>query len=304
MRSTVKQFEPLAPYTSWRIGGPADRYYRPQDSADLVAFLKTLEPDVPITWLGLGSNVLIHDDGIRGVVIHLLFSAEPSLVHLSDTQRKQCPKHLENQPVVCVEAGVPCAKLAKFCVKQGLRGAEFFSGIPGTIGGALKMNAGAWGSETWEHVVMVETIDRAGVVRERFVNDYQIGYRSAMALKGEQEWFLKGYFSFEPGEAALSSTKIKALLKERSDKQPIGTFSCGSVFRNPEGHFAGQLIEASKLKGFKIGDAMVSDKHANFIINLGKATARDVRALIDHIQQVVQQDHQVLLETEVKMLGF
>lgn len=294
MRGTLKFNEPLAPYTSWRIGGPADRYYRPADMDDLADFLKTLSPNEPITWLGLGSNVLISDAGIRGVVIHLLF---PGTLELLDSLT---PSH---QKTVRVEAGMTCAKLAKFCAKQGLVGAEFFSGIPGTVGGALFMNAGAWGSETWEHVVRVETINRLGERFVRFPKDYQVGYRSVVAAQ-VQEWFVSGYFQFEQGETAQSTAKIKALLRERGSKQPIGTFSCGSVFQNPKGHYAGQLIEASKLKAYTIGGAKVSSKHANFILNQGNATASDVLALIQYVQKVVLREHEIALKTEVKMLGF
>ncbi len=294
MRGVLKYNEPLAPYTSWHIGGTADQYYRPADIEDLVDFLTTLDTTTPVTWLGLGSNVLISDAGIRGVVIHMLF---PSVTCVVDDMSQG------EQKAVRIEAGTPCAKLAKFCAKEGLSGAEFFSGIPGTIGGALAMNAGAWGSETWNHVVQVETINRFGERFFRKPNEFVVGYRRVEMVQAT-EWFVAAVFQFAKGEPQVSAEKITALLRERNRKQPIGTYSCGSVFRNPQGHFAGQLIEASKLKSFTIGKAQVSPKHANFILNLGKATAQDVLCLIQHIQTTVLADHQVTLQPEVKMLGF
>jgi len=279
----------MASYTSWHIGGNADKYYRPSSIEDLAEFLSTLSSEEPITCLGLGSNVLIDDAGIRGVVIHtLLPKGEEGLSLVEPT-------------VLRVEAGIPCAKVAKFCVKNGLVGGEFFAGIPGTIGGALFMNAGAFGSETWKHVKSVEVINRYGEQSVRLPKDYKIGYRSAVGPK--EEWFIAGHFQFEAGDPEITSSKIKELLRQRNASQPIGVFSCGSVFKNPPNDYAGRLIEASKLKGFSIGGAQVSLKHANFIVNLGNARSLDVSQLIEHIQGVVWADHQVKLYPEVKKLS-
>jgi len=307
MRGLLKFNEPLLPYTSWRIGGTADKYYRPVDAEDLAEFLATLSPDEPVTWLGLGSNVLISDEGIRGTVIHTLTTTGsangnggvPSKMSAISIVAQRCN---ENYKVVRVEAGLPCAKLAKFCVKHGLLGGEFFAGIPGTVGGALAMNAGAFGNETWQHLVLVEAINRQGECIFRLPSQYQIGYRTVVGPK--DEWFVAGHFQFSCGEADVASTKIKALLSQRNALQPIGTFSCGSVFKNPEGCYAGQLIEKSKLKGFRVGDAEVSSKHANFILNLGKACSSDIIRLIEHIQEIVLKDHQIHLQPEVRLLGF
>lgn len=294
MKGVLKFNEPLAQYTSWHIGGPADKYYRPADTQDLVKFLATLGADEPITWLGLGSNVLIHDSGLRGAVIHTLAPAGSGGVTVIE-QNKQ-------KVLIRVEAGVTCAKLAKYCAKEGLLGGEFFAGIPGTVGGALAMNAGAWGGETWRIVKQVEVVNRQGKLIKREPGDYKIAYRTVK--RKEEEWFVAGVFEFEKGDATLASKKIKALLQERTAKQPIGVFSCGSVFKNPECDHAGRLIEASGLKGFTIGGAQISPKHANFILNLGNAKAQDVLQLIEHIQSIVFKDHQISLEPEVRMLGF
>jgi len=289
VRNTIKHNEPLAPYTTWHVGGVAEYYYRPQDIEDLSVFLTEIPSQMPITWLGLGSNVLISDQGLPGVVIHFL-SSGANILQEDPTMIKAC-------------AHIPAAKLAKFCVKTGLVGGEFFAGIPGTIGGALAMNAGAWGSETWQQVVRVEVINRLGERKIRDPKEYQIGYRSVLPLENREEWFVAGYFQFNQGESFKSQAEVKSLLKIRNEKQPIGVFSGGSVFMNPTPHYAGQLIESVGLKGYCIGDAEVSQKHANFIINRGKASASDIWRLIKHVQQVVKDKHHIELKTEVKMLG-
>lgn len=300
LKGLLRLNEPLAPYTAWHMGGQAERYYRPIDLSDLLEFLSSISPEEPLTWLGLGSNVLIADSGLKGTVIHTLGmeASEPEIV----------PSDSENLSSVLVRAsaGLPCAKLAKFCAKQGLVQAEFFAGIPGTIGGALTMNAGAFGGETWRFVEKVEVVNRQGERHFRFPNQYQVAYRTAkLADKSPgEEWFIAGYFRFERGDANLASEQIKQLLRRRSETQPIGVFSCGSVFKNPPNNFAGRLIESVGLKGFRIGEVEVSPKHANFIINHGKGKAQDVLALIRHIQETVWKNHQVQLETEVRFLGF
>jgi UDP-N-acetylmuramate dehydrogenase len=284
--------EPLARHTSWRIGGPAKQYFRPRDAAALQQFLQNLPATEPLFWLGLGSNVLIRDGGFDGTVIHTL---------KMQTQIKVLSEDPQDGLVIRVDAGVPCAKVAKLACKHFVVGAEFFAGIPGTIGGALAMNAGAWGSETWQHVVAVEVINRRGEITLRTPKDYQIGYRSVSGPA--EEWFLAAQLKFVPGDQDQAQRRIKELLQLRSATQPIGLPSCGSVFRNPEGKYAAELIEASKLKGRRIGDAEVSTKHANFIINLDKASARDVEMLIQEVQQRVWDDHAVRLQPEVKFIG-
>ena len=282
----VLKDEPMAKHTSWHVGGPADLYFVPRDAMDLAAFLRHLTPAVPVFWIGLGSNLLVRDGGIRGAVV-ATHGALGALERLSATR-------------IHAEAGVPCARIARQCVKWGLGPAEFFAGIPGTLGGALAMNAGAWEGATWNHVVEVDVLDRHGVRHTRQAADYDIGYRK---VKGpDDEWFIGARLEFEraPG---VNADAIRELLDKRKQTQPIGEWSCGSVFTNPPGDHAARLIESAGLKGFRIGDASVSLKHANFIINHGRARAADVEALIEHVQRTVAQVHGVDLHTEVRIVG-
>ncbi len=279
--------EPLANYTSWRVGGLAERFYQPADKADLIQFIQNLPENEPLFWMGLGSNLLIRDGGIRGTVINT----------------KNRLKKIEriDDETIYVEAGVPCALVAKFCAEQGLIGAEFLAGIPGTMGGALKMNAGAFGGETWKIVQNVEMLNRRGDVFTKLVNQFEISYRH-VNLKAN-EWFLATILKLQKGDTSESQQNIKALLAKRANSQPTNQPSCGSVFKNPEGDYAARLIEASGLKGFKIGGAQVSEKHANFIINAGGATAANIEQMITYVQAQVSQKHGILLQTEVCIVG-
>jgi UDP-N-acetylmuramate dehydrogenase len=282
----VLQNVSMAKHTSWHVGGPADLFFTPRDAMDLGAFVRHLPPDVPLLWIGLGSNLLVRDGGIRGAVISM-HGALGALERLSATR-------------IQAEAGVPCARIARQCVKWGLGPAEFFAGIPGTLGGALAMNAGAWGGETWHHVIEVDVLDRRGIRHTRKAADYAIGYRT---VKGpDNEWFIGARLEFErkPG---VNTEAIRELLDKRKQTQPIGEWSCGSVFTNPPGDHAARLIESAGLKGFRLGDASVSQKHANFIINHGAASAADVEAVITHVQRTVAQVHGIELHTEVRIVG-
>jgi UDP-N-acetylmuramate dehydrogenase len=276
----------MAKHTSWHVGGPADFFFTPRDTMDLAAFIRQLPPEVPLLWVGLGSNLLVRDGGIRGAVIST-HGALGALERLSANR-------------IQAEAGVPCARIARQCVKWGLGPAEFFAGIPGTLGGALAMNAGAWGSETWRHVVEVDVLDRRGARHTRKAAEYEIGYRS---VKGpDNEWFIGARLDFER-TPEVNADAIRELLDKRKQTQPIGEWSCGSVFTNPPGRHAARLIESAGLKGFRIGDASVSEKHANFIINHGAASAADIEALIAHVQRTVKKSHGVTLTTEVRIVG-
>lgn len=282
----VLRGEPMSRHTSWHVGGPAELFFTPRDEADLAVFLQSLKPDTPILWIGLGSNLLVRDGGIRGVVI--------------DTHGVFDELERAGEDEVWCGAGVACAKLAKQCVKWGLGPAEFFAGIPGTLGGALAMNAGAFGGETWNHVQSVATLDRNGARRERPASDYQIGYRHVQGPA--EEWFLGARLRFEP-RPGVSNEDIRLLLARRKATQPIGEWSCGSVFTNPPGDHAARLIEACGLKGFSIGGARVSEMHANFIVNDGTASAADIESLIEHVMHTVRQRHGVALRTEVRIVG-
>ncbi len=282
--------EPLAKYTSWRAGGMADRMYLPSDKQDLCAFIKSLPEDEPVFWMGLGSNLLVRDGGIRGTVIN--------------TKGRLKEMRVNEDGTIYVEAGVPCAHVARFCIDQGLVGAEFLAGIPGTMGGALKMNAGAFGGETWRIVQNVEMLNANGDVTQRHPVEFEINYRSVKNLNNSgNEWFLSANLALEPGDSAASAQKVRALLETRSKTQPTNQPSCGSVFKNPDGDHAARLIEATKLKGYSIGGACVSEKHANFIVNTGTATAADIENLIKYVKRRVQYIHGIELQTEVCIIG-
>jgi UDP-N-acetylmuramate dehydrogenase len=283
----VRRAESMSRHTSWHVGGPAEVFFNPRDRTDLAAFLRSLAADTPVHWIGLGSNVLVRDGGLRGVVI-ATYGALERLERVAET-------------MVFAEAGVACARIAKQCIRWGLGPAEFLAGIPGTLGGALAMNAGAFGGETWQHVVDVQTIDRRGVEHTRPAADFKVGYRNVNA-PAEDEGFLAARLFFEKRPGA-NDADVRALLARRKATQPIGAWSCGSVFTNPPGDHAARLIEAAGLKGFRIGDAAVSQKHANFIVNYGAATAADVELLIEHIRATVARIHGVTLTPEVRILG-
>lgn len=277
----------LARYTSWRVGGNAQQFYRPSDLTDLKNFLSQLPEEEPLTWLGLGSNVLIRDGGIAGTVVLTLNGLNQLQAIDPQTLR--------------VEAGVTCAKLSKFCVKSGFEEGAFFAGIPGTVGGALAMNAGAFGGETWRQVVAVETINRSGQMRTRPVDDFSVRYRQVEGL--HDEFFVAGHFRFHTGDPRRAKEMISQLIKKRNVTQPIGKYSCGSVFRNPKADYAARLIESAGLKGASVGDAEVSSKHANFILNKGNATASDIESLINYIEEEVRNKKGVQLIREVHIIG-
>ncbi|MDQ2696101.1 MAG: UDP-N-acetylmuramate dehydrogenase [Pseudomonadota bacterium] len=287
LRGTLLVNEPLSRYTSWRVGGPAERLYRPADLADLQAFLRRLPAAEPLFWLGLGSNLLVRDGGIRGTVI----LTQGALQNID----------IDENGLIRAGAGVPCAKAARFAARHNRVGAEFLAGIPGTLGGALAMNAGAWGGETWERVAAVETIDRQGVIRTRRPKDFAVGYRHVQGP--EQEWFVAAHLTLPAGDGHASLARIRELLERRARTQPTGVASCGSVFRNPPGDHAARLIDSAGLKGRCVGNACVSERHANFIINTGGARAADMEALIQQVAGTVARVHGVQLIPEVRIVG-
>lgn len=287
LRGKFLQKESLAKYTAWRVGGSAEYFYEPYDLDDLVKFFNSLPIDNKVIWLGGGSNVLIRDNGVKATIIRVVSGL------------KQLD--LRDDLIVRVEAGVSCAKLAQFCLKHELIRCAFLAGIPGTVGGALAMNAGAFGDEIWKHVIAVETIDRAGVIRVRNSREFNFGYRKVEGLQS-QEWFVAGYLQFTLGDVNAERKKIREFWKKRLISQPIGELSCGSVFKNPIDNFAGHLIEDCGLKGKRIGGAKVSEKHANFIINEGKATASDIEKLMQLIKLQVFEKRHISLEAEVKII--
>jgi UDP-N-acetylmuramate dehydrogenase len=277
----------MSRHTSWHVGGPADVFFEPRDRADLLEFLASLPEGTPQFWLGLGSNLLVRDGGIRGVVIDTA-AGLTRLERVSDT-------------TLTCEAGVPCARLARQCIKWGLGPAEFLAGIPGVLGGALAMNAGAFGGETWPRVRSVDVCDARGNARRHDAREYSYGYRHIVA-PAEGEFFLAAMLEFE-SRPGITEDAMRALLAKRKLTQPIGEWSCGSTFTNPQGDHAARLIEAAGLKGFRIGDIMVSPKHANFLVNVEAATAADVEKLVTHIQQVVSEKFHVALQPEFRIAG-
>ena len=287
VRGRLSHHEPLSAHTSWGVGGPADTFYEPADIDDLSAFLAALPADEPLFWLGLGSNLLVRDGGIVGTVVHIgagldRFAPGP-------------------EAEVTVGAGTPCPKVARLSARAELAGCEFLAGIPGTMGGALAMNAGAFGGDTWSLVRGVRTVDRRGELHVREPSHYQIGYRSVQGPPGE--WFVECELALAVADGGDARGRVRELLARRARTQPLRQRSCGSVFRNPPGAHAAALIESSGLKGRRVGGAVVSPQHANFIVNEGQASAADVEALIALVRDTVLEDHGIVLEPEVRIVG-
>lgn len=289
LRGEMRFDVPMRKHTSWRAGGVARRMYRPADADDLLVFLRTLPEEEPLIAVGLGSNLLVRDGGLRGTVL---------LMHGALTGLRQ-----EADGSLCIEAGVTGAKLARFASLHNLRGAEFFAGIPGTVGGMLAMNAGCYGSEIWEKVLCVQTVNRRGELRVRTPQDYEIGYRSVALREAVDEWFVSVTMKFEAGDGEVARQEIKALLAKRIASQPLNLPNAGSVFRNPPGDHAARLIQQCGLKGKCIGGAQVSEKHANFIVNTGEATAADIENLINEVRATVLQQTGIALHQEVRIIG-
>jgi UDP-N-acetylmuramate dehydrogenase len=291
LRGTLTHHAPLARHTTWQVGGAADLLYTPADRDDLARFLRALPPAIPITTLGLGSNVLVRDGGIRGAVV--LMHNPGAAIAVADG-------------LIYADAGVASPKLARFAAMHGCADAEFLAGIPGTIGGALAMNAGCYGGETWRYVARVETLGRDGEFAVRTPADYAVAYRSVRRRDGTApaDTFTAAWFRFPAGDVATGRARIKSLLARRIATQPLSLPNAGSVFRNPPGDHAARLIESCGLKGHAIGGAHVSERHANFIVNAQRrARAADIEALIGHLQATVHARTGVLLETEVRILG-
>ena len=291
IRGTLMRDASLAKYTSWRTGGRADVLYVPADRDDLATFVRQLSALEPLVPIGLGSNTLVRDGGIRGTVV-ILHNPGAALA-VADG-------------LIYVDAGVACPKLARFAALHSCANAEFLAGIPGTVGGALAMNAGCYGGETWRFVARVEVLQRDGTFAVRTPDRYRIGYRSVLESDGAPlaGIFTGAWFRFPPGDPIAARARIRGLLATRIAAQPLGMPNAGSVFRNPDADHAARLIESCGLKGFAIGGARVSEKHANFIVNPdGRASAADIEALIAHVRRVVREKTGVDLEPEVRIIG-
>lgn len=296
VRGEMRINEPMSRHTSWRAGGIARRYFIPADLEDLGLFLQQLPVDEPVYMVGLGSNLLVRDGGLPGTVI---------AVHarLNDLQLMRQDSECG---LIYAGAGVACAKVTRFAAMHQLAGAEFLAGIPGTVGGALAMNAGCYGAETWEIIEQVQVITRSGKISVQSPDDYEIGYRSVRrkaVSDSDSEWFVGGYFQLKTGDEAVSRQKIRQLLTRRVQSQPLNKPSAGSVFRNPPRDHAARLIEACGLKGMRVGGAMVSTQHANFIVNIANASATDIETLIMLVQEKVKKETGVELMPEVHIIG-
>ena len=276
--------EPLSRHTSWKVGGLADVFFTPNDRNDLSHFLKS--NDRSITWLGNGTNILVRDGGVKGVVI----STKKAFKEIELMDKSSCK----------VEVGVSCFELAMYATKNNLGPAAFFSGIPGSIGGALTMNAGCFGHETWEFVRSVEVIDRNGVIHHLDPKEFSISYRSVSFPF--PLWFLSCEMIF-PDKEVTTMEELKSLRDSRIERQPLSENTCGSVFKNPDGNHAGDLIERSGLKGFRIGGCSVSEKHANFIINTQTKSSNIIEDFGERIREKVLEKTGIQLEWEIQIKG-
>lgn len=292
LRGVLRHNEPMSAHVSWRAGGPAQSWYQPADLNDMAEFLRGLSEDVPIYCVGLGSNLLVRDGGLAGVVLSMHGALKTLRLEEPATQAG----------MIYAEAGVALPKLARFAANHDLIGAEFMAGIPGTLGGGLAMNAGCYGSDTWDVVCRVLTMNRRGEIRQRERSGFHIGYREVVGL-GADEWFVAGWLALAQGDGKRSREAITTLLEKRIASQPLGQPNAGSVFRNPPDDHAARLIEECGLKGFRIGGAQVSEKHANFIINQGHASAADIERLIAHVHDTVLEQQKVDLACEVRIVG-
>lgn len=290
----------MAKHCTWRAGGRARYAYRPADLADLAEFFRVraaMLREAPPFFVGLGSNLLVRDGGLNATVIF----THPGLgsLRLGDES--------EAGISIVAEAGAAAPKLARFAANHDVAAAEFFAGIPGTVGGALTMNAGCYGSETWNHVRAVQTIGLTGALEVHERDVFDIGYRHLRARRfelGKEAWFVAAVFEFPRGDGHASRERIKEMLARRVASQPLQLPNAGSVFRNPPGDFAARLIESCGLKGFHIGGASVSEKHANFIVNpQGRASAAEIEGLIDEVRAKVKTMTGIELHPEVRIVG-
>ncbi|MBQ9993035.1 MAG: UDP-N-acetylmuramate dehydrogenase [Firmicutes bacterium] len=288
LKNQVLFDEPMKKHTTWQIGGPADLFLRPENEAELCAVLRYCDDqNLPLQIIGNGSNLLVGDKGIRGAVIQL-GSNYSAIEWLSDG--------------AIVQAGAMLTAVAKRAAQHDLCGMECLAGIPGSIGGAVYMNAGAYGFHIGEIITSVRIIEYNGDIRQLDKEELQFAYRHSNVR--EMNGVISNVqLSLQHGDGEASLAKMRELMELRASKQPLEFPSCGSVFINPENDHAGRLIEAAGLKGKRVGDAMVSPKHGNFIINLGNASAADVQELMLQVQAEVEKQFGIRLAAEVRLLG-
>ncbi len=293
LRGELRRNESMAKYVSWHAGGMTEQLYKPADIEDLAQYLRSLPGDMPVYCMGLGSNLLVRDGGVRGAIV---------VLHGALRELRLEEKH-EDYGLIYAEAGVALPKLARFAAGHDLVSAEFMAGIPGTVGGALTMNAGCYGGETWQVAVRALTINRSGRLQVRERDSYSLGYRHVQIDTAEEEWFVGGWFALPVGNGELSRAAIRELLRRRIESQPLSQPNAGSVFRNPPNDYAARLIEACGLKGKRMGGAQVSAKHANFIVNHASASAADIENLIEYVADTVAARTGVVLQCEVRIIG-
>lgn len=288
----VRRNEPMAVHTTFRIGGPADYFVTPANKNDLsrgIALCR--EAGMPYFITGNGSNLLVGDGGYRGVIFNIFRT-------MDDVDYQEEPGAI----TVTAGAGILIARLAKEVSAKGYQGFEYATGIPGTLGGAVTMNAGAYGGEIRDNILWADVMNEDGQILRLKRDELALSYRHSVMM--EKKYIVIGAaLHFEQGDAQTIDEKVRQLSQSRREKQPLEYPSAGSTFKRPEGYFAGKLIQDCGLKGFRVGDAMVSEKHSGFVVNVGQASAADVMALIDHIQQTVWENFHVKIEPEIRMLG-
>ncbi len=281
---------PMKEYTTFRVGGKAETLYRPTDLAELQRMMSFLDKEnIPCLVVGKGSNLLVRNGGLKGVVIVLRGKlSELAMVEEGDNG-------------ILVGGGLTNSKLLQYCAQKGLGGLEFLAGIPGTVGGAVAMNAGAWGNEIGQRVRGIETVTREGSIAKFNHSQLQFHYRKLSLPIGTV--ITKAIFDINRETSEVVAKRVKDYLERRRSIQPLDYPSAGSVFKNPPNQFAGRLIERAGLKGEKVGGAMISDKHANFIVNTGGAKASDILALMDLARNRVREQTGIELEPEIRVLG-
>jgi UDP-N-acetylmuramate dehydrogenase len=297
--------EPMRHHTSFRIGGPADVLVMPGSVEDLRRALQLARRyELPLTITGNGSNLLVRDGGLRGMVVKLgeCFNRITVEGRAGGSQRDPGPVPGAERVMIVAQSGVLLADISRAAAAQTLTGLEFAIGIPGTLGGAVIMNAGAYGGEMKDVITRVTALDLEGGIHEMTPEELQFGYRRSVLQ--QLPWIVAEVeMQLQPGEGEQIEAKMADLTFQRESKQPLSFPSAGSVFKRPPGKYVGPMVEELGLKGFTIGDAQVSEKHAGFIINRGNATASDVLALIQHVRERVQATYDVWLETEVRIIG-
>ncbi|WP_159728148.1 UDP-N-acetylmuramate dehydrogenase [Methylosinus sp. Ce-a6] len=288
LRGRIAANEPLAPFTWFRVGGPAQILFAPADEADLAYFLSRLPRGIPVMVIGLGSNLIVRDGGVEGVVVRLTAKGFGAI-------------EVEEGERIRVGAAVPDVKLARAAADAGIDGLAFYRGIPGGVGGALRMNAGAHGGETKDALIEARGVDRSGTARVFANADLGLSYRHSDAP--DDVIFTQALYQGRKGDPAAILAEMERITQAREASQPIREKTGGSTFANPPGHKAWRLIDAAGCRGLVIGDAQVSEMHCNFLVNRGRATAADVEALGEEVRRRVQEKSGILLRWEIKRIG-